>query len=37
MSREIGRCDACFKYGRLWKTIDTDDGMRTLCKKCVGE
>ena len=37
MNRAIGTCNACFKYGRLWKAVETDDGMVTLCKKCVGE
>jgi hypothetical protein len=34
MSIEIGTCNTCLKYGRLWKTVDTDDGVVTLCKKC---
>ena len=34
MNKAVGRCDACMKHGKLWKTITTDAAMYTLCKLC---
>ena len=36
MNREkpVGRCDACMKNGKLWKTVYTDLNVYTICKSC---